>query len=135
MPSRRDFLLKASAGFAASAAVASKAESSGEKTSGEYDHPPSLENDVPSREDDGPARHQFNGWYEGDYLSRIAFPLGGMGAGWICLEGSGMLSRFSLWNQPKPSELSNYLCGLVRQDSPHRRAGAGRTTSGLEVIP
>jgi uncharacterized protein (DUF608 family) len=42
----------------------------------------------------------FNGAYQGDYLNQIAFPMGGIGAGMICLEGTGALSKFSLRNQP-----------------------------------
>jgi uncharacterized protein (DUF608 family) len=42
------------------------------------------------------AFHEFNGTYEGVTLSQIAFPMGGMGAGMICLEGSGGLSKFLL---------------------------------------
>jgi uncharacterized protein (DUF608 family) len=34
--------------------------------------------------------------YEGESLNRIAFPLGGIGAGMICLEGTGALSHVSL---------------------------------------
>ena len=42
----------------------------------------------------------FNGIYQGDYLNQIAFPMGGIGAGMICLEGTGALSKFSLRNRP-----------------------------------
>ena len=42
------------------------------------------------------AKKQYNGEYAGDRLNRVAFPLGGMGAGMICLEGTGALSHFSL---------------------------------------
>ena len=45
--------------------------------------------------------HDFNGSYEDDYLNRVAFPMGGMGAGMICLEGTGVLSHFSLRHQPE----------------------------------
>lgn len=38
--------------------------------------------------------------YKGDHLDRVAFPLGGIGAGMICLEGTGALSHFSLRNAP-----------------------------------
>jgi uncharacterized protein (DUF608 family) len=38
----------------------------------------------------------YNGPYTGDYLDRVAFPLGGIGAGMICLEGTGFLSHTSL---------------------------------------
>jgi uncharacterized protein (DUF608 family) len=46
-------------------------------------------------------RHNFNGEYQGDYLNRVAFPLGGLGAGMVCLEGTGALSHFSLRNKPE----------------------------------
>ena len=41
------------------------------------------------------------GEYTGERFNRVAFPLGGMGAGMICLEGSGALSHFSLRNKPE----------------------------------
>jgi len=49
----------------------------------------------------GRAGRAYNGTYSGDYLNRIAFPMGGIGAGMICLEGSGALSHFSLRNRPE----------------------------------
>jgi len=42
----------------------------------------------------------FNGSYTGDYLNRVAFPLGGMGAGMICMEGTGAISHVSVRNRP-----------------------------------
>jgi uncharacterized protein (DUF608 family) len=42
----------------------------------------------------------FNGSYEGEYLSRVAFPMGGIGAGMVCLEGTGAISHLSVENQP-----------------------------------
>lgn len=36
-----------------------------------------------------------------DQLDRIAFPMGGIGAGMVALEGSGTLSHFSLRHQPE----------------------------------
>ena len=47
------------------------------------------------------SKRQFNTEYRGEELNRIAFPMGGMGAGMICLEGSGALSHFSLRNKPE----------------------------------
>lgn len=38
--------------------------------------------------------------YKGDFLNRIAFPIGGMGAGMFCLEGTGAISNMSVRNQP-----------------------------------
>ena len=43
----------------------------------------------------------FNAAYTGDFLNQVAFPLGGIGAGMICLEGTGALSQVSLRNRPE----------------------------------
>jgi len=42
----------------------------------------------------------YNGVYSGEHLNHVAFPLGGMGAGTICLEGTGALSHVSLRHRP-----------------------------------
>jgi uncharacterized protein (DUF608 family) len=42
----------------------------------------------------------FSGVYEGRFLDRLAFPLGGLGAGMFCIEGNGALSHFSIQNRP-----------------------------------
>ena len=34
--------------------------------------------------------------FTGAYLDHVAFPLGGIGAGMVCLEGTGALSHVSL---------------------------------------
>jgi len=44
--------------------------------------------------------HSFNSSYSGDQLDRIAFPMGGMGAGMICLEGNACISHVSVRHQP-----------------------------------
>ncbi|MHC4394859.1 MAG: GH116 family glycosyl hydrolase [Planctomycetota bacterium] len=46
-------------------------------------------------------QRKYNAAYTGDYLNRIAFPLGGIGAGMICLEGTGALSHVSIRNKPE----------------------------------
>ena len=38
--------------------------------------------------------------FENETLSRVAYPLGGIGAGMICLDGSGSLSNISIRNRP-----------------------------------
>lgn len=43
----------------------------------------------------------YNGVYTGERLNRVAFPMGGLGAGMICLEGTGALSHVSLRNKPE----------------------------------
>jgi len=47
------------------------------------------------------AASKYNGEYSGERLNRVAFPMGGLGAGMICLEGTGALSHVSLRNQPE----------------------------------
>ncbi len=50
----------------------------------------SIQNDVSGR--------AYNGPYTGEYLNRVAFPVGGIGAGMFCLEGSGAVSHVSVRN-------------------------------------
>jgi len=47
-----------------------------------------------------PDNSEFNSIYSGDRLNRVAFPLGGMGAGMICLEGTGAISHVSVRHEP-----------------------------------
>ena len=35
------------------------------------------------------SAHTFNQTYSGEYLNRVAFPVGGIGAGMFCMEGTG----------------------------------------------
>jgi hypothetical protein len=46
------------------------------------------------------ASRIFNSKYSGDYLNRVAYPIGGIGAGMICLEGTGAISHVSVRNAP-----------------------------------
>jgi len=41
----------------------------------------------------------YNGAYTGPYLNRVAFPIGGIGAGMFCLEGTGAISHVSVRNR------------------------------------
>jgi uncharacterized protein (DUF608 family) len=45
-------------------------------------------------------KRAYNGPYRGEELNHVAFPLGGIGAGMVCLEGTGALSHVSLRGQP-----------------------------------
>jgi len=40
----------------------------------------------------------YNSAYSGDHLNRVAFPIGGIGAGMFCLEGTGAISHMSVRN-------------------------------------
>ncbi|HTE27702.1 GH116 family glycosyl hydrolase [Flavitalea sp.] len=47
------------------------------------------------------AKHVYNDSYTGQYLNRIAFPVGGLGAGMFCVEGAGAISHMSIRNKPE----------------------------------
>ncbi|HVW60686.1 MAG TPA: GH116 family glycosyl-hydrolase, partial [Puia sp.] len=44
--------------------------------------------------------HTFNGVYKGACLQQVAFPIGGIGTGMFCLEGTGAISHMSVRNSP-----------------------------------
>ena len=46
-------------------------------------------------------KHIFNGDYTGKYLDRVSFPIGGIGAGMFCMDGTGSLSHLSINNKPE----------------------------------
>jgi len=48
----------------------------------------------------GQKARDFNDEYTGENLNRIAFPMGGIGAGMVCLEGNGSFSHVSVRNKP-----------------------------------
>lgn len=50
--------------------------------------------------DEKPKR-TYNNTYTGANLNRIAFPIGGIGAGMFCLEGTGAISHVSLRHNPE----------------------------------
>ncbi|HEY4205185.1 MAG TPA: GH116 family glycosyl-hydrolase, partial [Puia sp.] len=57
--------------------------------------------DPGSLQDAGIATRKYNSTYTGEYLNRPAFPVGGLGAGMFCLEGSGAISHMSVRNKPE----------------------------------
>lgn len=50
---------------------------------------------------DPAVKRQYNGTYRGKHLNRLAFPIGGLGAGMFCLEGTGAISHMSVRNKPE----------------------------------
>jgi uncharacterized protein (DUF608 family) len=54
-----------------------------------------------SKKENDNEGHEFNGYYSGRNLDRIAFPIGGIGAGMFCLEGTGAISHMSVRNHPE----------------------------------
>lgn len=47
------------------------------------------------------GKRVYNSTYRDENLNRIAFPLGGIGAGMVCLEGTGAFSHVSVRNSPE----------------------------------
>lgn len=66
------------------------------------------------------ARRAYNTLYEGEHLDTIAFPLGGIGAGMLCLEGTGTLSHVSLRNEPDFIRRPGLFSALYIKGSEHR---------------
>jgi uncharacterized protein (DUF608 family) len=54
---------------------------------------------MPASSTDNPSEKVYNGSYSGPCLNRIAFPIGGIGAGMVCLEGTGTISHVSVRNE------------------------------------
>lgn len=46
-------------------------------------------------------KRKYNEAYTGEYLNRVAFPIGGLGAGMFCMEGTGAISHVSVRNKPE----------------------------------
>ena len=44
---------------------------------------------------------KFNEAYEGAFLNRVAFPIGGIGTGMFCIEGTGAISHMSIRHRPE----------------------------------
>lgn len=64
------------------------------------DKKPTTEPDIDTSKVDTNVKRQYNTPYTGEFLNRIAFPIGGLGAGMFCLEGTGAISQVSVRNQP-----------------------------------
>ena len=70
-------------------------------------------------ENEQESGHQYNGPYQGEFLSHIAYPLGGMGAGMVCLEGTGALSHVSVYNRPGLYNAPNMFAAIAVRGLEH----------------
>src|SRR3990172_12818937 len=74
------------------------------------------------------SRHQETSYrdrtFTGPQLDRIAFPLGGIGAGMICMEGTGAFSHASIHHAPDVSREAAMFGALWVKGEPGT-AGAG----------
>ena len=92
---RRDFFKTGALATAAGATIGVGCTPSREKSNNET---ASFSKSHPMK--DGDFSRDFNQAYQGSFLNRVAFPLGGLGAGMVCLEGSGCISHVSVRNTP-----------------------------------
>jgi uncharacterized protein (DUF608 family) len=60
---------------------------------------PEEENEIKSPAP-GTSHRAYNSAYTKEYLNRVAFPIGGLGAGMFCMEGTGSISHMSIKNKP-----------------------------------
>jgi len=94
-PNRRSFLKNLSAGGAAAVFFpVDILTSPGEKKD--------IANESSDKADDkGQNQRAYNAPYTGEHLNRLAFPIGGLGAGMFCMEGTGAISHMSVRNRPE----------------------------------
>lgn len=85
---RRSFLKHASIGTIGAAAIPVTAGAVNAETIGQKDLKA------------GSTKRIYNTDYSGEYLNRVAFPIGGLGAGMFCMEGTGAISHMSIKNSP-----------------------------------
>ncbi|MHC4432020.1 MAG: GH116 family glycosyl hydrolase [Planctomycetota bacterium] len=71
--------------------------------------------------------HEYNGLYEGPYLNRVAFPIGGIGAGMVCLEGTGAVSHVSVRNK---MEVFNEPCSFAALSIKRPKANVAKVLEG-----
>jgi uncharacterized protein (DUF608 family) len=90
---RRSFLKSVALG-GAGVAVSSNILKAGEPADN-IDAKDSTQKNIPS------TNRKYNSPYTGEYLNRVAFPIGGLGAGMFCLEGTGAISHMSIHNRPE----------------------------------
>jgi uncharacterized protein (DUF608 family) len=93
-PGRRSFLKNISAGSAAAflpVDILAKGNKQEE----------SVRRIINTPNDNKSPKHLYNGPYEGEWLNRVAFPVGGLGAGMFCMEGTGAISHVSVRNRPE----------------------------------
>ena len=74
--------------------------------------------------------------YEGDYLRRVAFPLGGIGTGCISLSGTGKLVNWEIFNNPNKGFQPRYsflsLWAQTEDDDPVFKVLEGQLTERLD---
>jgi uncharacterized protein (DUF608 family) len=89
---RRSFLKKVAMGGVGAAIIPSVGFEKGEtEKNGKHDGNANV----------NATLRKYNDAYTGEYLNRIAFPIGGIGAGMYCVEGTGAVSHMSIRHRPE----------------------------------
>ncbi len=78
------------------------------------------------------GQRDFNSSYTGDNLNRLAFPIGGIGAGMFCLEGNGAISHVSVRNHPDVFNEPFMMAAISVKGMENGCQSFGRAGSGLE---
>ncbi len=65
------------------------------------------------------AQPTFNGLYGKENNQHIAFPIGGMGAGMFCIEGTGAISHMSIRNSPDLNNEPLMFAAISIKETPH----------------
>jgi uncharacterized protein (DUF608 family) len=60
----------------------------------------------------------FNTPYTGNFIQRVAYPIGGIGAGMFCLEGTGAISHLSIRHHPDFFNEPSFFAALVIKGQP-----------------
>ena len=82
------------------------------------------------------SKRTYNGSYTGEHLNHVAFPLGGIGAGMFCLEGTGALSHVSLRGRAEGALVGVSTVRLEVRRARDDRGGEGRAGgAGPRVAP
>lgn len=92
---RRSFLKKVAIGSVGATAIPSFLLAEPIKANGENAATQIAAKSSPQK------KRLYNGTYTGEHINRIAFPIGGIGAGMFCLEGTGAISHMSVRNNPE----------------------------------
>jgi len=107
---RRSFLKNLAIGGVGASALPGGLLSDTEKASKEFDSGSSF----PSvRSGNAEKKRLYNQAYTGEHLRKIAFPIGGIGAGMFCLEGTGAISHMSIRHKPEMYNEPNMFAAIA----------------------